>query len=139
MYVCIYNIYVNTHIPKYNFFSLYNVACIYVSRADSWALDNHLGCSSLEKTAPPISSFPRLPVVFCVELSFMAFPCMLWHAQQWHPWSAHCWVVTLVRPFGRGLRHAQRRKLPADSLILGLLQSPPLFAMPLQCSRLPWH
>lgn len=51
--------------------SLFNVTCIYVSRAHHLALSNQLACYSLGKTTSPTSSFPQLPIVICVGLRWV--------------------------------------------------------------------
>lgn len=51
MYICIL-----IYIPKYNLFSLHNVACMYVFRPDHLAMDKQLVCSSLEKTSLVVCS-----------------------------------------------------------------------------------
>jgi hypothetical protein len=48
------------------------VNCMYVFRADCFALGNQLVCASPEKTTSPAPSFLQLPVVCCVGMR----PCM---------------------------------------------------------------
>lgn len=70
------NIYM-LYILKHNLHSLYDVTCMYVSRAEHLALASRLVCASLGKTTSPTSTFHQPPTVFHrVEVS-AAFPLLM--------------------------------------------------------------
>lgn len=63
------------YVFKYNMLTVYNVINMYVFRLEYLLLDNQLVCSSLEKTVSLPRSIPSLPIILCVRLRFLAFPC----------------------------------------------------------------
>ena len=83
MYICIYtymHIHTHTYIPKYSLFSLYNVTCMCVFRADSLTLDIQLMCFSLGTITSPTPRFLQSPIVLCIGLKIRGiFPHLLWH------------------------------------------------------------